>query len=555
MQKNKPQILHVIAAAITMAFPVSVLAQQAPDAGRSLQELNQQPSIAPKQGATVEIQPPQPASVQPGGQQIVLQSIGFSGNTLFSEDALRAVLGDAVGKSYDFAGLRGLANAIGAYYHAQGYPFARAFLPPQALSEGRLRIEVVEGRYGKVQALGDTRAQRFLSPLASGSVIESQPLERATLLLDDLPGVRTTPIIRPGETIGTGDLDVQVERTAPITGDLGVDNHGNRYTGEHRLRANLQWNSPFLLGDQFSLRTLYTEERMWLGSLGYSLPVGVSGLRLNAGYAHTYYQLAKDFESLDATGTAKVSSLGLSYPLVRSQRSNLAVSLTYQHKRLRDEQGATASDDQKSSNALPISLTFDHRDGVLGGGITYGALAYTRGRLILDGGLMASDTASGQHTAGNFNKINLDVARLQALPAGFTLFGRFSGQWANKNLDSSESFSLGGAYGVRAYPSGEGNADEGWLAQFELRYAVGAFVPYVFHDSGKSRLNANPASLTTPVSDNYRSISGSGLGLRYQRNNWNMDANVAWQNHGGRAQSDTADRNPRVWFTVGYLFN
>lgn len=545
----------LLAVSLVAAFPGAALAQQQPDAGQILQQQQQAPQL-PHTGPAIEVQTPAAVQALPGGVEVMLSSVSFSGASVFTETELLTVLGDFAGKSYDLAGLRGLAERVSAHYRANGYPFARAFIPQQSMADGKLRIEVVEGRYGKVRAAGSLAdsAQAFLAPLQSGDVIASASLERATLLLDDLPGLKTAPIIRPGQEVGTGDLDVRVERTAAVTGDVGLDNHGNRYTGEHRLRANLQWNSPFMLGDQVSLRTVYSEENMWLGSLNYSAPLGASGLRAQVGYAHTYYELAKNFKSLDATGTAKVSSLGVSYPFIRSQRSNLNVSATYQHKRLRDEQGAAGTDDRKSSDSLPIALTFDHRDSLGGGGITYGSATYTWGDLKLDQGLRATDKTSGQRTEGSFNKFNLDIARVQALPAGFVLFGRFSGQWADKNLDSSESFSLGGAYGVRAYPSGEGNGDEGWLAQVELRYSIGAFAPYVFHDAGRVKINAKPGALTPAVTDNHRSISGSGLGVRYQQDNWNLDANVAWRNHGGRSESDSQDRNPRVWLTAGYQF-
>ena len=43
-------------------------------------------------------------------------------------------------------------------------------------------------------------------------------------------------------------------------------------------------------------------------------------------------------------------------------------------------------------------------------------------------------------------------------------------QLANKNLDSSEKFTLGGIGGVRAYPSGEASGDEGRKISFDLKY-------------------------------------------------------------------------------------
>jgi len=549
----------LLAASLAAAFPTLAFAQQAPDAGQTLQQQQQRAPQLPRSGPAIDIQRPAPATTTPGGAEVTLASVSISGASVFTEAELLAVLGEVTGKRYDFAGLRGLAERISAYYRDAGYPFARAYIPQQSMADGKLRIEVVEGRYGQVQAQGEKAlvdaVAGFLAPLRRGEVIASAPLERATLILDDLPGIKVAPIIRPGQEVGTGDLDVRVERTPGFSGDIGYDNFGNRYTGENRLRANLQWDSPFTVGDQLTTRVLYSDESMWLGSVGYSLPLGSSGLRGNIGYAHTYYELAKNFANLDATGTAKVSSVGLTYPIIRSQQANLSLAATWQHKRLNDKQQVAGTDDDKSSDSLPLVLNFDRRDGLWGGGITYGSLAYTAGRLKLSSGLESTDRSSGQDTRGSFDKWNLDIARVQATPlSNLVLFGRVSSQWAGKNLDSSEGFILGGANGVRAYPTGEGNGDEGWLVQLEVRYSMGPYSPYLFHDSGRVTFNANNGGLTSPANPNRRSIGGEGVGLRYAQGNWNLDAALAWRSHGGAPQSDTADRNPRMWLTAGYRF-
>lgn len=551
--------LSVLAVSFAATFPASpALAQQQPDAGQTLQQQQQAPQL-PRTGPAIDVQTPAAQPMLPGGAQVTLTSVSVAGASVFTEAELLAVLGEFAGKSYDLAGLRDLAERISAHYRDAGYPFARAYIPAQPMADGKLRIDVVEGRYGQVQALGDkaliAAAAGFLSPLKSSEVIASAPLERATLILDDQPGIQAAPIIRPGQELGTGDLDVRVTRTPGFSGDIGFDNHGNRFTGEHRVRANLQWDSPFLFGDQFSVRSLYSDEDMWLGSLGYSLPLGSSGLRGNVGYSHTYYELAKNFANLGATGTAKVASLGVTYPLIRSQSANLNLAVTYQHKKLNDKQRSANTDDSKSSDSLPIALNFDRRDGLWGGGISYGSLAYTTGLVSLDSVLENTDRTSGQNTRGSFGKWNLDIARVQATPVvNLTLFARVSAQWAGKNLDSSEGFSLGGANGVRGYPSGEGNGDEGWMAQLELRYAIGAFSPYAFHDSGRVNINADQGSLAAVPTTNHRSIGSFGVGTRYTEGNVNIDASLAWRSHGGQPQSDTADSTPRAWVTVGYKF-
>ncbi|MGV8842163.1 MAG: ShlB/FhaC/HecB family hemolysin secretion/activation protein [Pseudomonas sp.] len=544
----------LLALSFAAVFSASAHAQQAPDAGQILQEL-QPPVASPRESKPLSIQAPVPSTVSPGGAVVVVQAVRFTGNSVISQDALQTALGDVAGRSFDLAGLRGLAERTSDLYHASGFPFARAILPPQDLQQGVLRIEIIEGRYGLVQAESEDvalalQATPFLSRLQPGTVIESTALERSSLLLDDLPGIKTAPLIRPGTQTGTGDLMVQVSRDERVTGDVGLDNAGSRYTGQIRARANLNINSPFMLGDQISIRTLVSDEQLWLGSLGYSRPLGSSGLRGNVSYSHTSYVLAKEFADLHANGTAKVTSAGLSYPLVRSQKTNLTLIGAYQAKDLKDNQDSINTHESKSSESVPIALQFDHRDSAGGGGITYGSVAWTPGNLQLDSGLSAVDA---NNTRGSFNKFNLDVVRLQSLPADFSLMGRLSLQAADQNLDSSEKMILGGAGGVRAYPTGEASGDEGVLAQLELRYNAGAYTPYVFWDGGSIRTNAKP--IATTATDNKRSVSGSGVGVRYLRDGWSADATLAWHHVGGAPQADTSsDPTPRVWVNLGYRF-
>jgi hemolysin activation/secretion protein len=547
----------LLAGALAAAGFLSVAhAQQAPDAGQTLQDQQRQTPQLPSAGPAVDVQAPAPTAATPGGAQVAINKVRISGATVFTEAELLGVLGEVTGNSYDLAGLRTLADRLTVYYQSRGYPFARALVPQQTIASGELSIQVVEGRYGKVQATGKAdvaeAATGFLISLQSGQVIQGPLLERTTLILDDQPGVKITPLIRPGQAPGTGDLDVRVERTPGVSGSLGLDNYGNRYTGQTRLNASVQWDSPFTFGDQLTARGMYTDESLWLGSLGYSLPLGAAGLRGNASYAHTTYELGKDFASLGASGTAKVASLGASYPIVRSQRTNLTLAAAYQRKELNDKQSLAGTNNDKSSDSLPIALNFDRRDAAGGGGVTYGSFTFTPGHLKLDSSLAANDAASGLNTRGGFTKWNLDVARVQATSVlGLTIYGRLSGQLANSNLDSSEGLSLGGANGVRAYPSGEGNGDEGWLAQLEARYAMGEFVPYLFYDAGSTRINAKPA---LGASENSRSLAGAGVGFRYQAGPFSMDATVAWRTKGGTSVSDTQNRNPRAWMVAAYRF-
>ena len=549
--------LNLLIVAVLALTGVSAHAQTTPDAGRLLQEQTLPPQL-PKPVQGISIQSPATVATPSGGAQVVLQSISFMGNTRYTQAQLQVLLADAVGKSFDLAGLRALAERVSDHYRAAGYPFASAYIAPQSMQGGALQIAIIEGQYGQVKAQSDdarlaSAAQFFLAPLKSGSVIESAPLERLSLLLEDQPGLKVSPIIRPGQEVGTGDLIINVERTQRVTGDAGLDNQGNRYTGRDRAHFNLDLNSPFTMGDQIILRSLLTDQSMWMGTLGYNLPVSSTGLRGSVSYSHAYYELGGSFAINQSTGTADVVSMGLSYPLIRSQRASLTLAGAWQDKKLNDKNGLANTSADKTSTTLPLSLNFDLRDGVGGWGITYGAVSWTLGEIkLLDANALASDSQA--KTNGNFNKINLDIAHLQSINASFTAFARLSTQGASKNLDSSEDFSLGGANGVRAYPTGEAFGDAGWLTQLELRYSAGPYAPYAFYDVGSVTTNANPWEGSGA---NERKLAGAGFGLRYQRGHWSADAALAWRLEGGKPQADTVDtreNGPQAWMSLAYKF-
>lgn len=531
----------------------NAMAQIAPDAGQTLQQLAPPPS-PPKEGTPILIESPLSSSTVPGGSEVELTAVAFTGNTIFSSDELTTMLADAIGKRHDLAGLRGIADRVLTLYRSRGYPFTQTFIPPQEFKDGTLHIQVLEGRYGVVQANGDASlvpgAQRFIDALSPSDLIKSSQLERTVLIIEDQPGIKATPSIQPGKEIGTGDLALLVERESRFGGEVGLDNAGNRYTGDIRGRMSLYANSPFTFGDRIAFSGMLTSENMWLGTLDYELPIGNSGLRAQVGYAHTAYALAKDFSYLKATGLARVATAKASYPLIRSQQTNLLVSLAYQEKTLQDTYDNTNTVENKSSQSWPLLLRFDNRDSFGGGGVTYGALTWTAGQLFLDNTLAASDRLTAKKQ-GVFNKWNLDVARIQKLPGAFSLYGRYSGQLTDKNLDSSERFGLGGANGVRAYPLGEGMGDSGWLTQIELRYAAGPVTPFAFYDAGNVEVNFRPWDVS---SQSTRLLSGAGVGMRIDYQGWQLDLTMSWRINGGNPTSDTSTHEPRVWAMAAYRF-
>jgi len=531
----------------SLAFAVGIAQAAPPTAGSLLDTVRPQPALPAHDTSALPEALVRPAIKLDNTVKVAVTAIRITGVLAFKESELQTLVSDAVGKELTLAELNEIAQRITRHYHQAGYLLARAYLPAQDIKGGVVEIAVLEGRLGKLSvengsALADTRVAARLAGLKEGEAIDGAVLERNLLLLNDLPGVEVKSTLKPGASVGATDLDIQLGRRAPYAGSVEFDNYGNRYTGDLRLGASFSAGNLAGLGDTLALRAL-ASDGMEYGRVAWQAPVGNAGTQVGAAYSDMHYKLGKDFSSLDAHGTASIASLYVLHPFLRSRSSNINGQLNYDHKRLDDKVDSTASSTSKTADVLTFGFSGDRVDGLAGGGLSNWSLAWITGQLKLDAANKVLD-AAGHRTDGNYNKVVANVSRLQALVGGFNLYANLQVQQAGKNLDSSEKMSLGGAFGVRAYPQGEIAADDAVLASLELRYAfASAWQTSVFYDAGEGHLNHSPIAAD---GNNVRHISGAGLGLTYSLpGDLSLQATVAWRD-GAQPTSDI-DRNPRAW--------
>ena len=356
--------------------------------------------------------------------------------------------------------------------------------------------------------------------------------------------------LKPGASVGATDLMVDVTPGPLLSGSVDADNYGNRFTGEYRLGGTLNVNSPLGLGDRLTLRAMGSDEDQQYGRIAYQLPIGPWATQVGVAYSDMDYELAKDFDELKAHGNARIASLYAIQPLVRSRDFSLYAQVQFDDKRLKDDIDLFGSKSDKRSRVVIATLNGNSRDTLLGGGVNSFALAWSQGSLNIDGQLNQTIDDLTAGTQGRFHKLNPSLVRLQRLSDRFSLYTQLQGQWADGNLDSSEKISLGGAYGVRAYPQGEASGDQGWLANLELRYALtDAWQLSTFVDHGEVRLNKD----TWSNGENHRSLSAAGVGARWAAYGWQVNAVAAWKLGNDDPQSDV-DRSPRVWAQVVKFF-
>lgn len=508
--------LWCVAATVHAADPPAV-----PDAGSVLRELPRLPLRPPAVDADTVL-PPRPAATPTPrlapGASFVLRGLNLRGNTAFDDATLQALLADAVGQPIDLPGLEALAERITRHYRAAGYTVARAYLPAQDVTDGRVVIGVVEGRFGAIVLRGDRPVPERLLPLnrlRPGDLVADAPLEQALLLTSDLPGVRLSSTLEPGAEVGTSNLVVEVAPGPKGSARIELDNHGAPATGRIRLGTAVVLANPAGLGDTLAARLLFTQDDgLHSGRVAWQLPVTAAGTRVGASASELRYRLGGEFEALGAHGRARVLGLNASHPLLRSRRANLGLQASWEDRRLSDAFDSTGVQNDKDLQALSIGLVGDRLDDWGGGGATSASLTWTHGRLHIDSADARAADAASARADGDYERVNLSLQRLQSALGG-TLDVSLRAQWASKNLDSSEKFGLGGIDAVRAYPQGEAAGDQAQLLRLEWRRPVAPGWQVQVHlDAGWSRLNARP--WTDTRGPNQRHRAGAGLGLAWE---------------------------------------
>jgi hemolysin activation/secretion protein len=512
----------------------------ASDAERLIREQRETtPMLSPPPSIPLNLNlPPPPQDAPSGGPSYRINSVVFKGNSVFSSEILTALLGNFSDSDKDLGAMINLANRITNYYRQQGYLFARAFIPEQTLTANQLLIEVLEGRYGAISVSSSEPAlvkgaEAYFRQLQSGALIESDKLERALLILSDVTGTRIQPLFKPGQLQGTGDLLVEVSSPRQWDIKLEADNFGGRYSGLRR--SSLEFYMPRLLvfGDRLVVRTLYTSEDLWLGSINYEFPLGATGWRASLAADRTGYGLTDNFSGF--TGRASSRSLALTYPLLRTQSSNAYFSLEFSD-RDSDDYVVGLLYNKSKSNAFRPALRFDRRDNWLGGGSNFGSLGFATGGLRVTG-----ITTSKSH----FNKFEGQLARTQQLSGPRVLFINILFQLAGRDLNATEGFSIGGPSRVRAYDQSESQGGRGFVGQIELRFLPEPNYPFIFFDTGHVSARSDRSG---------RNLQGAGVGMRFQHKQLFGDFSLAWRTHGGPPVSNTPGTDPRLWFKLGYRF-
>lgn len=478
--------------------------------------------------------------------------------------------------------LQQVADRVTKFYKDKGFVLAQAFIPAQDVDEGKVLIEVIEGKLGNILAQGNEgySAEILAEPFEElvDAPVTNAAIESAILTLRSYPGLTPTAVFQPGALVGTSDLVLSVQDEKPYDIAVQLDNNGSRFTGERRAVVEARLNNPTGAGDRLGLDLLqtYKPKNSLFYALTYEYPL-LPGTTLVGELSRQGFDVGAEQEQFDISGEQRTLSLAMRHAAVRSRFQNIIGDVgIYKSNSLVKRGVLEQSRDQLSY--LGFGVDFDRIDTEFSG-IDVARIGFKYGLGGLFGGMdedivgtrvvrpsRQASNGTGRFASNDYLVVEGSYARLQNIDPDMDILLRVQGQWSNSLLTSTNQLKLGGPNSVRAYPVSEFLRDSGAFASLEWFWKAPGFADAdafdnykwgdilkvsFFADYGMGTLNQTVSNPSQGVFQNI-DIAGYGAALHFEIPGQLLARVQASHPLSGLPPTDA--RATHWWFDVRYSF-
>jgi len=447
-----------------------------------------------------------------------------------------------IGKTITENTIRDLEDAIILYCRQHGRLLVDVILPEQDIGNGLLQVWFLEGKVGNISVKNDgvkwfhdqfIRSSVRLRPSES---LDSVELSKDLDWLNNNPFRQVDVVFKPGEKLGTTDVQLDVNDRFPFRPYVGYEDSGTRFTGPDRFITGFNWGNALFLDHQLNYQyaTDIDFELLKAHSMNYVAPLPWRHTLMLYG---AYVDAKANFESGGVVGTTadgvswQVSGrYSIPLPDFKKYRSQVALGFDFKRSNNNLLAGGTpviTSDTDVDQFVLSYSGTLPDRYGKTSAGLEVYYSPSGLSEFNHSGDFNALRTgAKSQYFYGRLN-----VERITRLPWNFSWLLSAWGQYSTERLLPSEELALGGYNTVRGYDERVLLGDTGWIINNEIRspsipLANILNFPGVtdqlqllgFFDYGYLHvINAQPGEPANPT------LYSTGVGLRYSlRHNFSL---------------------------------
>ncbi|WP_417006590.1 ShlB/FhaC/HecB family hemolysin secretion/activation protein [Anabaenopsis arnoldii] len=497
----------------------------------------------------------QPPTLEDVPQTITVQKFDVVGSTVFSPEELAKVTAEFTNRPITLTELFQARDQITELYLNQGYITSGAYIPPQAINSGVIKIQVLEGKLEDIQISGTRRLNpnyvRSRLALATSAPLNRDKLLEALQLLQLNPLIENLSAeLSAGLSPGTNLLEVQVREAKSFSSEVALDNGRSPSVGSFRRRLQLKEANLLGVGDSLSLAYANNDGSNSFDS-SYTLPLNPRNATISFNFGTSSSNVIEEpFNILDIQSSSGYYEVTVRQPLIQTQGGELALGLTASRR----ESEATYIEGER----LPFpSLGADDQ-----GRTRISALRFFQEWTTRNSRQVIAVRSQFNLGIGAFNAtINSDApdsrffswqgqAQWARLLAPETLLiVRANTQIASISLLPLEQFGIGGIDSVRGYRQDFLLADNGAVVGAEVQIPVVRLsqsrgvlqvIPFIDFGVGWNNSGRNPDSNT---------LAAVGLGWRWSQGD-RFTARLDWG-----IPLVSVDSPDRTWQENGLYFS
>ena len=413
---------------------------------------------------------PPPVILTPGFEILasspkIFKGLEFTPTAILLEYELKRSQAAVTGTPITLEAIKSVLDELNALYLDKGFELSRALLPEQTVTDGIVKIQLVEATIGKIvlENRKNIKEDFILSHLGidEGDYISLQTLERAIRTYNLSNKSKLATELGPGEEFGQTDIFVDVSEPDRVElPSVSINNYANKTSDWQQNALSITLNNMYGIDDETALS--YSDSNgsnTFSGSV--SVPTDHVGSNLSlAGSMSDTKIVAGSEETVGYRGSSSSLAATYSTPMLFGDEYSVYLSGSY---------GVSKSDLVQPVTGAMLSKS-EVRKFSLASPYSY------------NNGTTAFSVSPSWHVLNVVTKIpekdkwmqklDVDLSASHFLSDKWTLNGRGKMLYTNArdmiNMPS-EILSVGGPSSVRAYQPSESSGYQGYFISGELR--------------------------------------------------------------------------------------
>jgi len=420
--------------------------------------------------------------------KVFVREFHFDGQTIFPLEELQGLAKPYTNREITTENLESLRTAITLLYVQRGYVTSGAIIPDQAVTDGVIRFQIIEGALTDINIEGAhwlwPSYYRRRIALSAGPPVNVYTLQERLQLLQQDPRVeRLNAELRRGVSPGRNELNVRVAESRPFKAWVEFNNHQSPAVRAERFQTTFAHES--LTGNGDRLQVTYGQSIPMRNTTGvfplinvsYVLPLTAYDTSLAVGYRRSDFEVVHDAfrkdEDTRIEGHTEIFSVGLQQPVYRTLNHLVSIGVQGEYLYNKNLLGGFPTDffsgyQNGVANVAALRFlqdwTYRTQDSIVG----------VRSRFSIGLDVLDATTNSGPVADGRYFSW---LGQLQGLHrfhqyAGVQLLGRLDLQLTNDRLFPLEQMPIGGRYSVRGYREISLLRDNAFLFSIEPRLPI-----------------------------------------------------------------------------------